>query len=106
MSEKIDIETFNHLVELAALELEAEQAAYLHREINKQMVSIHELAGIPMDETIKPASHGVPYTNENSPEFRQDVWKPFPDPAEILKQAPQLDGEYLLVPDTPHTTLK
>jgi len=106
MSEKIDIDTFNHLVELAALELDADQAAYLHRELNKQMVSIHELAAIPMDESIQPASHGVPYTAANSPEFRQDAWKPFPEPAEIIRQAPQVDGDYVLVPDTPHTTLK
>jgi len=47
MSESISQQTFDHLVGLAALELDQEQAAYLLRELNHQLKAIHELEAIP-----------------------------------------------------------
>ena len=43
MSDEITPELFNHLVELAALELNPDLAEYLLRELNNQIKAIHEL---------------------------------------------------------------
>jgi aspartyl-tRNA(Asn)/glutamyl-tRNA(Gln) amidotransferase subunit C len=105
MSDEITIEVFNHLVTLAALELDDEQSKYLRRELNRQLDAIHELEAIPLDEDLRVSAHGVPYTKESSPPLRNDEWQPFQEPEEILKQAPQLDGNYIVVPDIPHEKL-
>lgn len=106
MSDLISVETFNHLVGLAALELDEEQAEYLRRELNNQLKSINELEAIPLDDEIVVTSHGVPYTAATSPLLREDVWQPYPAPEEILAQAPETEDGYIVVPDIPHTTLE
>ncbi len=106
MNEEISVETFNHLVGLAALELDAAQAEYLRRELNNQLKAIHELEAIPVDADIPASLHGVPYTVQNSSLPREDVWLPYPNPAEILAQAPRAEDGYIIVPDIPHTTLE
>ncbi len=105
MSDEINRTVFDHLVTLAALELDEEQAAYLRRELNQQLKAIHELAAIPLDDEVKVAAHGVPYTQETSPQLRADEWLPFPNPAEILAQAPQVAESHLVVPYIPHQKL-
>jgi len=106
MNDTISQETFDHLVGLAALELDDQQAAYLLRELNNQLKAIQELEAIPLDETTQITSHGVPYTAESSPQPRRDDWLPHPNPEEILAQAPETEGGYIVVPDIPHTTLE
>lgn len=106
MSDQISVEVFNHLVRLAALELTADQAEYLRTQLNNQLKVIQELKAIPLDESVPISLHGVPYEKANSGLPREDEWKPYPDPAGILKQAPQVDDGYIVVPDIPHTTLK
>ena len=106
MSDLISVETFNHLVGLAALELDEEQAEYLRRELNNQLKSIKELEAIPLDDEIVVTSHGVPYTAATSPLPREDVWQPYPAPEEVLAQAPETEDGYIVVPDIPHTTLE
>lgn len=106
MSEFIDRSTFDHLVQLAALELTDEQAEYLLRELNNQLKAIRELEAIPLDEGVPATWHGVPYTPQISPALRDDNWQPFERPRDILSQAPQVEGDYLIVPDIPHTTLE
>ena len=105
MSDEINVEVFNHLVTLAALELDETQANYLRRELNQQLKSINELAAIPLDDDLQISAHGVPYTKESSPQLRSDDWQPFPDPDEILSQAPQVADHYIVVPDIPHEKL-
>lgn len=105
MSEEISKETFAHLVDLAALELDEAQAAYLRRELNNQLKAIHELAAIPLDDSVAVTSHGVNYTLENSQTPREDTWQPCDNTADILSQAPRLEDGYIVVPDIPHTTL-
>jgi aspartyl-tRNA(Asn)/glutamyl-tRNA(Gln) amidotransferase subunit C len=106
MSDQISPETFTHLVNLAALELDAKESEYLRQQLNNQLKSIHELEAVPLDENITITSHGVPYTKDISPNLRSDDWIPYSDPEEILKQAPQTDNGYIVVPDIPHTDLK
>lgn len=105
MTESISFEVFSHLVGLAALELDPAEAEYLHRQLNNQLKAIQELEAIPLDESVPVTSHGVPYTVATSPVPREDVWLPYPDPGEILEQAPLVDDGYLIVPDIPHTDL-
>lgn len=105
MNDEINIDVFDHLVSLAALELDEKQAAYLRRELNQQLNAIHELAAIPLEDDVQVAAHGVAYTPQTSPALREDEWKPFPHPEEILAQAPQIDESHIVVPDIPHQKL-
>lgn len=105
MTEEINPELFEHLVELAAFAFNPEEAAYLRRELNNQLNAIHQLEAVPLDESVPLASHGVPYTARTSPSLRADDWQPFENPDEILEQAPQVEDRYIIVPDIPHTKL-
>jgi aspartyl-tRNA(Asn)/glutamyl-tRNA(Gln) amidotransferase subunit C len=106
MTDSISPETFDHLVGLAALHLEPSEAEYLRQQLNNQLKAIHELEAIPLDEDIPITSHGVPYTSGTSPAPRDDIWNPYPNPEEVLGQAPQVEDGYIIVPDIPHTNLE
>ena len=105
MTEKISIETFEHLVELAALALNEDEAAYLRRELNNQLDAVDELAAVPLDKDLALTAHGVPYTAASSPAMRKDEWLPYEKPEEIITQAPQTTSGFIVVPDIPHTDL-
>jgi aspartyl-tRNA(Asn)/glutamyl-tRNA(Gln) amidotransferase subunit C len=102
MSEQITPEVFNHLVELAALELTPEEAEYLRLQLNNQLKAIDDLAQVPLDPDTPVASHGVPYTPATSAPMRADKWHPHLDPAKLLKGAPEVDDGYIVVPEIPH----
>ncbi|MCX6066245.1 MAG: aspartyl/glutamyl-tRNA amidotransferase subunit C [Chloroflexi bacterium] len=106
MSDEITPELFTHLVELAALELSAEEGEYLRKQLNNQLKAIHELESIPLDPTTPVASHGVPYTPDTSPAIREDVIVSHPRPDLLLQGAPETDDNYIIVPDIPHQDLK
>lgn len=106
MTDQITKDTFQHLVELAALDLESDEAEYLRGQLNNQLRAIHELAAIPLPEGTPPAARGVAYTLENSQPLREDVWRPSEDTADILRQTPQSEDGFIVVPDIPHTTLE
>ncbi len=106
MNELITQETFAHLVDLAALQLDAAEAEYLRQQLNNQLNAIHELEAIPLDDDVQVTSHGVPYTPEISSTPREDVWQPYPNPEEILAQAPDVAEGYIVVPEIPHTNLE
>ncbi len=105
MQEEITPELFEHLVELAALELTPEEGEYLRAQLNKQLQAVHELQAIPLEEGIPPASHGVSYTPESSPPPREDAWKPYPNVEALLSQVPETEEGYIVVPDIPHEAL-
>lgn len=106
MTEEISKEIFKHLVDLAALELEPEEAEYLRGQLNNQLRAINELAAIPLPDEIPPAAHGVPYGPENSQGPRDDTWQPYANTAGIMDQVPQVEDGFIVVPDIPHTTLE
>lgn len=106
MNDQISIEVFNRLVELAAMELSEEQAAYLHQQLNNQLRAIRELASIPIDTSLEANLHGVPYIPEARPQLREDVLTSSSDEKSIHSQVPQFEDGYIVVPDIPHTTLK
>jgi len=106
MPDKITYDLFQQLVQLAALELAPDEAEYLRAQLNNQLKAIHELEAIPLGKEIPITSHGIPYTDQISPELREDEWIPDPSPKEILKSAPEIDDGYILVPDIPHIDLE
>ncbi len=106
MSDAITPELFNHLVQLAALELDPQSAEYLRDQLNKQLKAIHELEEIPVDPDTPVASHGIAYTPQITQPERPDQWQPYPHPEDILLQAPEVDENYIAVPDIPHTELE
>jgi aspartyl-tRNA(Asn)/glutamyl-tRNA(Gln) amidotransferase subunit C len=97
---------FNHLVDLAAFELEAEEAEYLYRELNGQLEAIRELEAIEVGEEVPITSHGVPYTAAISQPLREDVIQACEEAEEILNQAPEVEVRYIVVPDIPHEELE
>jgi aspartyl-tRNA(Asn)/glutamyl-tRNA(Gln) amidotransferase subunit C len=103
---RITAEIFDHLVELAALELAPDEAEYLRRELNGQLNAIHELESIEVDDTLPITSHGVPYRGGMAPAMREDAWTPGELADDILGQAPELEGRYVVVPDIPHKELE
>ena len=105
MSDQITADLFDHLVQLAALDLSPEEAEYLRRELNNQLKAIQELEAIPLNPETESTSHGVPYTPVTSPAVRADEWIPHPNPEEILAQAPETEDRYIIVPDIPHEEL-
>lgn len=103
--ETITSDIFNHLVDLAALELGPDEGEYLRRQLNGQLKAVRELEAIETGE-IPITSHGVPYTPAISPSLRSDRASPFLDPDAILDQAPEVEGRYIVVPDIPHEDLE
>lgn len=106
MTAEITKELFDHLVELAALELKPEEAAYIHQELNKQLKVIEELAAIPLDDSTPMASHGVPYTSAIRPSLRPDESSSSGISQEILAETPETEAGYIVVPEIPHETLE
>ena len=105
MSEPITPEVFEHLVRLAALELDPQEADYLRGQLNLQLKAIHELEAIPLEAGTPTTSHGVPYTPETTPPIRPDEQQLDPAAGKIIAQAPEFDDGYIIVPEIPHTEL-
>lgn len=105
MSEEITRETFDHLVELAALELAEEESEYLRKELNNQLSAIHILEGIELPENVEPAARGVPYPPERAAPIREDAVVDCEERDAILSQAPELDDGYIVVPEIPQEEL-
>jgi aspartyl/glutamyl-tRNA(Asn/Gln) amidotransferase C subunit len=105
MSKEITPELFTHLVVLAALELGSDEADYLRKQMNNQLKAINELALIPLDSELAAASHGIAYSPEISSKNRKDEWSAHPEPDKLLKQAPEIENGYIVVPEIPHKDL-
>ena len=105
MSDEITPEIFEHMVQLAALELTAEEGKYLRKQLNNQLKAIHELEAIPIPAELPTTTHGVPYLPATRPPLREDVGQPYSHPEEIIAQAPESEDGYIIVPDIPHTDL-
>lgn len=105
MSKTITPAIFDHLVLLAALELDQEEAEYMRGELNGQLKSIRELEAIKVDDSVPITSHGVPYTADISAPLREDQIEVSQAADDILKQAPEVDTRFVVVPDIPHEEL-
>ena len=105
MSDEITPELFAHLVELAALELTPEEGEYLRGQLNGQLKAIRELERIPVPDDVPPAAHGVAFPPEIRPALRADETRPCVAAEKILRQAPEAEEGYFVVPEIPHTEL-
>ena len=103
--DKMTRKVFDHLVELAAFELDEEEAAYLHAELNGQLKAIAELEAIDIPGDVSITSHGVPYPPEARPPLREDAVHTYEDVDDILAQAPDVEDRYIVVPDIPNEEL-
>jgi len=106
MKEEITKDIFDHLVNLASLELAPGEAEYLRKELNKQLAAIHTLESIPLSEGLEPAARGVPYPPERRQPLRKDEIDSNRDVGRIMSQVPDLEDGYIVVPDIPHEELK
>lgn len=105
MTDDISPELFQHLVELAALELSLEEGEYLRRQMNNQLVAIKELVAISVEDEIPIVARGITYTPEMKPPNRKDEWIPFFEPGKLIDQAPEAEDGYIVVPEIPHKDL-
>lgn len=103
---EISPELFAHLVELAALELDPNDAEYLRGQLNNQLKAIDELAAIPIPEGTPLAAHGVPFPADIRAPLRKDESRSAPEAGQILKGAPQSSDGYFVVPEIPHEELE
>ncbi|GMR11812.1 MAG: hypothetical protein BMS9Abin28_2657 [Anaerolineae bacterium] len=97
---------FQHLVRLAALELDDGEAEYLRGELNQQLQAIRDLESIELPADLPITSHGVPYSSETRPELRQDRAEPSDKADAILEQVPEVEDRFIVAPDIPHTELE
>jgi len=104
--ESIDDRVFQHLVQLAALELRADEAEYLRRELNAQLAAIRNLEAIQIAADLPITSHGVPYSPAIRPAPRPDQIQPSELADAILGQAPEVLDRYIVVPDLSRTDLE
>ncbi len=102
----IDEQVFQHLVQLAALELQADEAEYLRHELNAQLDAIRELEAVRIALDLPITSHGVPYGPAIRPSPRGDQIRPSELADAILAQAPEVMDRYLVVPDLPRIDLE
>jgi aspartyl-tRNA(Asn)/glutamyl-tRNA(Gln) amidotransferase subunit C len=103
---EISPQSFDHLVDLAALELDRDEKDYLLRELNGQLRAIRALDAIDIGDDLTITSHGVPYTASTRPAIRKDAARESGKADAILGQAPEVENRYLVVPDIPQEALE
>ena len=106
MAEAVSRTLFQELAKTGALNISPEEGEMLRTELNEQLEVIRQLESIPLEETLPPVVHGNPYPSEIRCELREDEWKPFADPAEIIAQAPLSREGYIVSPDVVHIKLE
>lgn len=104
--DEISQQVFDHLVGLAALELEPEEAAYLRAELNGQLKAIRELEAIEVNDSTPITSHGVPYPPDRRSRLREDQARSSGLADAILDQAPEVEERRVVVPDIPQEELE
>jgi aspartyl-tRNA(Asn)/glutamyl-tRNA(Gln) amidotransferase subunit C len=104
--EEISVDMFNHLVHLAALELDQAEAEYLRSELNDQLESVRELEAIDVDPATPITSHGVPYLESIRAPLREDVVEPCKEADDIVDGAPESRDRFIVVPDIPAEALE
>lgn len=105
MKEEIDIQLFERLVRLAAMELTEEEAVYLRGQMNQQLNVIQELDQIPTDDKLEISTHGITYTPANSMAPREDALDPTKPKIDLEKFAPEVKDNFIIVPEIPHQKL-
>ncbi len=102
MDEVIDKNNFAALAAAGGISLTADEAENLREEINRQMCVIRQLDVIPLEDHIRPVTHGNPYPEAVRCELREDINYSFENKGGIIAQAPVTRNGYIVSPDVPH----
>lgn len=90
---KITYEDVKHVAQLARITLTSEQITVLSKQLNDIVEYIEQLNEIDTS-TIEPTSHVVPLNNI----FREDLITPSLPRQEMLKNAPDSNDRFYIVP--------
>jgi len=82
-----------HVARLARLSLSGEESATMEEQLGKILEHIRQLDRLDTDDVV-PTSHAV----EMGTPLRDDEVSPFHDKEEILKNAPDREGDFFRVP--------
>ena len=106
MPDEISPDLFSRLAALAALELDPRESEYLRGQLNGQLKAIAELERIAVPDDVQPAAHGVPFPSAIRSPLRADAAQvDMALAAAIVRQAPESEEGYFVVPDIQHTQL-
>lgn len=81
------------IAELARLNLKAEEKERLRKDLESILSYVEQLKGVPTD-AVDPTSHVLDLENV----FRKDEVRPSEVREEVLKHAPQREGNFFKVP--------
>ena len=90
---KIDREQVKKVAHLARLEITPEEEQQFTTQLSSILEYFDQLSELDTDE-VPPTTRAIETSNITRP----DELKPFPDKEELLKEAPQQEGEYFKVP--------
>ncbi|HEY6316267.1 MAG TPA: Asp-tRNA(Asn)/Glu-tRNA(Gln) amidotransferase subunit GatC [Acidimicrobiia bacterium] len=93
MSEPISREEAEHVASLARLRLSDDELDRLTGELGEILEHVSELAALDLDG-VEPTAHPLPLVNV----LRADEVRPSLDRAEVLAQAPSVEGDRFRVP--------
>ena len=90
---KIDREQVKKVAQLARLEITPEEEQQFTTQLSSILEYFEQLSELDTDE-VAPTTRAIETSNITRP----DELKPFPDKEDLLKEAPQQEGEYFKVP--------
>ncbi len=90
---KIDREQVKKVAHLARLEITPEEEQQFTTQLSSILEYFEQLSELDTDE-VAPTTRAIETSNITRP----DELKPFPDKEDLLKEAPQQEGEYFKVP--------
>lgn len=90
---KIDREQVKKVAHLARLEITSEEEQQFTTQLSSILEYFEQLSELDTDE-VAPTTRAIETSNITRP----DELKPFPDKEDLLKEAPQQEGEYFKVP--------
>ncbi len=93
MSEPISRAVAEHVASLARLQLSDDELDRLTGELGEILEHVSELAALDLDG-VEPTAHPLPLVNV----LRADEVRPSLDRAEVLAQAPAVEGDRFRVP--------
>lgn len=87
--EQLSRASLDNIAQLAAIELNDQEAAYFEQQITKMLVYVNEVTTLVIDKEYPPV------VNYNV--FREDIAAPY-NRQEILAAAPKTEDNYIVVP--------
>jgi aspartyl-tRNA(Asn)/glutamyl-tRNA(Gln) amidotransferase subunit C len=89
----IDLETVKKVANLARLELTPEEETKFTSQLGDILNYVEQLSELDTDQ-VEPTTRAIDVSNVT----RKDIWQPYGDKEELLKQAPEQEGDFFRVP--------